>query len=51
MFSPVRNSYPGLAVLRMCVRGIRAITNSNGDSASPWEIPLFIGTSLGVSEP
>ena len=43
--SPVRNSYLGLAVLSTCVRGKRAITNSNGDSASPWKIPLYIGTS------
>ena len=33
----------------MCVRGMRAITNSNGDSAFPWKIPFFIGTSPSVS--
>ena len=48
---PVGNSYPGLAVLRMCVRGMRGATKSNGDSASPWKIPLVIGTSPSVSEP
>ena len=48
--SPVRNSYPGLAILSMYVRGMRAIIN-NGDGASPWKIPLFIGTSPSVSAP
>ena len=49
--SPVRNSYPGLAVLSMCVRGMSAITNSNHDSASSWKTPLCIGTSQSVSAP
>ena len=49
--SPVQNSWSGLAVLSMCVRGMRAITNSNGDDASPWKIPTFIGTASSVSAP
>ena len=42
IFSPVWNSHPRLAVIGMCVRGMRAITNSNSDSASLWKMPLFI---------
>ena len=45
---PVWNSYPGVAVLSMCVGGMRAVTNSNDDITSPWKIPLFVGTSTGV---
>ena len=46
--SPDRNSYPGLVVLIMCVRGMRAITSNNGDSTSPRKILLFLGISLSV---
>lgn len=47
--SPVWNSYPGLAVPGMCVGGMKAITNSNSDSTSPWKISFSIGTSLSDS--
>ena len=34
--------------LRMWLSGIIAITNSNGDSASPWNMPLWIFTSAKI---
>ena len=34
MASPVSILYLGLAALGMCVRGMRLITNNNGNSAS-----------------
>ena len=34
--------YPAVHFLTMCLSGIMPITNSNGDSASPWNIPLCI---------
>ena len=49
--SPVQNSWSGLAVLSMCVRGMRSITNSNGDGAFLSKIPTFIGTAPNVSAP
>ena len=37
--------------LRMKLSGIMAITNSNGDCASPWNMPLWIFTSAKVFPP
>ena len=46
-----------LAIYWVCTRltmwliGIMAITNSNGDSASPWNMPLWIFTSAKLFPP
>ena len=37
--------YPAVHFLSMWLSGIIAITNSNGNSASPWNIPLWIFAS------
>ena len=36
---------------RMWLNGIMAITNSNGDSASPWNMPLWVFTSAQLFPP
>ena len=46
--SPVRNSFS--CSQYVCQRYGDG-TNSNGGSASPWKIPLFIGTSPSLSAP
>ena len=34
--------------LSMTLRGIISLTNSNGDSTSPWKIPFWISTSVYI---
>ena len=43
--------YPSVHFLCMRFNGIIAITNSNGDSASPWNMPLWIFTSVKLFPP
>ena len=43
--------YPSVHFLGMWLNGIIAITNSNGFSASPWNIPLWIFTSAKLFPP
>ncbi len=43
--------YPAVHFLGMWLTGIMAITNSNGDSASLWNMPLWIFTSAKLYPP
>ena len=43
--------YPAVHLLKMWLSGIMAITNSNSDSASPWNMPLWIFTSANLCRP
>ena len=43
--------YPLLALLSCVVRGKRARQNSNGESESPWKMPLAISIPLEMMEP
>ena len=43
--------YPPVYLLSMWLNGIIAITNSNSDSASPWNIPLWIFASAKLFSP
>ena len=43
--------YPAMHFLRMWLSGIIAITYSDGDSASPWNIPLWIFTTAKLFPP
>ena len=43
--------YPTVHFLSMWLCGIMAIINSNGDSASPWNIPLWIFASAKLLPP
>ena len=43
--------YPPVRFLRMCLGGTIAITNNDGDSASPLNIPLWIFTSAKLCLP
>ena len=45
------NCYRIVHFLSMWLSGIIAITNSNGDSASPWKIPLWIFTTAKLFSP
>ena len=40
--------YPPVHFLSMWLNGIMSITNSNDDSVSPWNIPLWISTSTNL---
>ena len=48
--SPFRNSYQVSAALSMCVRSVREIINSKGDTASPCKSLLFISLLLQISQ-
>ena len=43
--------YVSVHFLRICLKGLMAITNSNGDSASPWNTPLCIFTFANLFPP
>ena len=43
--------YPAAHFLRMWLSGLMAITNSNGDCASPWNMRLCIFTSAKLFPP
>ena len=43
--------YPVVHFLIMWLSGIIGITNNNGDSASPWNLPLWIFTSAKLFPP
>ena len=43
--------YLAVHFLRMWLRGIMSSTNSNGDSASPWNMLLWIFTSAKLFPP
>ena len=45
------NLYPAVHFLRIWLSGMMAITKSNGESASPWNMPLWIFTSAKLCPP
>ena len=47
----VLSLYLAVHFLRMWLSNIMAITNCNGDSASPWNMPLWIFTSAKLCPP
>ena len=49
--SDLLSLYPLVHFLSMWLNGIIAIINSNGDSASPWNIPLWIFVSAKLFPP
>ena len=42
--SNLSSSHPISVSLNTCVSGSKAITNSNDENESPWNIPLLVGT-------
>ena len=46
IFSAIYEACIAVHFLSMWLSGIITITNSNGDSISPWKIPLWIFTSV-----
>ena len=47
----LQSLYPAVHFLRLLLIGIIAIKNSNGDSASPWNMPLRIFTTVKLFPP
>ena len=47
----LQSLYPAVPFLGMWLSGIMAIMNSNGDRASPWNIPLWIFLSAKLLPP
>lgn len=44
MVTPLPNQYPYQLFLIIWLRGFRPVQNSNGDSASPWYVPVCVSS-------